>query len=101
MTACTGDPEEKQIKLPYIPHPLLQDGFGYFICEEKKCKQQIIPMIDLAIATILVPLQDKPHRTKSIKMQVVRCTNCSRDYTKPELEKLTKKKKMLRAVKIT
>lgn len=101
MTACTGDPEEKPVKLPYIPHPQLQDGFGYFICEDKKCKQQILPQIDGYNKTVIMPHPEYPNRDMRVTTMVTMCRNCNREYTREDLKRLTKKKKMLRAVKIT
>ena len=86
---------------PYIKHKLLQHGHGFFICTKKGCNQQIIPMLDLALKTIIIPVPNKPHRNKEIKMQVIRCTNCSQEYNKLDLDKLTKDKKMFRAMKKT
>lgn len=93
--------DPRKPKSPFIQHPQLQDGFGYFICEQKGCKHQIIPMIDGYVKTINLPHVQFPNRTVTTKIKVTMCRGCKREYTLQELEKLTKKKKVFRAVKIT
>ena len=96
----TTDPEVKKEKSAYISHPQLQDGFAYFICEDKKCKHQILPMVDGYEKTIMLPNIKFPHRTEYGKALMIMCRNCKHEYSEKDLERLTKKKKMLRAVKI-